>query len=187
VDGRLRLPTEDFLPLTLYLEWGAEDAAGAWWDVPGRVFGVSVPALPGLPEVEAGAEYARFSGFCCGNPPWYFHGEFLGNWVAEDVPLGHPLGGEGWEALAYLNADALDARLRLEARGFLRERSDAGLFTLQQAGNLFAPARTGRSWGGSLDAAWRVTPSLEARVRLFRDAGDGWSEHRVGAGVDWLF
>jgi hypothetical protein len=46
VSGRLHLPTEAVLPLTAYLEWGAEDAAGAWWAVPGRVIGLESPSLP---------------------------------------------------------------------------------------------------------------------------------------------
>src|SRR5690606_12877298 len=33
--GRLTLPTERVVPLALHLEWGAEDAAGSWWAVPG--------------------------------------------------------------------------------------------------------------------------------------------------------
>src|SRR5690606_18134300 len=60
VEGRVALPSEAVLPLTAYLEWGAEDAAGAWWDVPGRVFGISAPSLPGSPATSLAIEYASF-------------------------------------------------------------------------------------------------------------------------------
>src|SRR5690606_8430024 len=45
-EARLHLPTERVVPLTAYLEWGAEDAAGGWWDVPARIIGLEIPMVP---------------------------------------------------------------------------------------------------------------------------------------------
>ena len=187
MDFRWRLPTERALPVTAYLEWGAEDAAGAWRDVPARTVGAWIPALPALPQLALGAEYTRFALFCCGNPPWYSHAGQVGGWVHEQRPLGHPLGGEGWEALGYAQGELLDARLRIEGRAFLRERGDRGLATPQRAANLYAPDRAGRSVGASLDASYRFGSRLEGRAQLFRDAGRGWREQRATAGVAYIF
>src|SRR5690606_12830442 len=101
VEARLRLPTESWVPLTAYMEWGAEDAAGGWGDVPGRVLGLESPAIPGLQALSLGAVYPSMAAQCCGNSPWYRHHAFHGNGTAADRPLGHPLGGEGWEWAAY--------------------------------------------------------------------------------------
>jgi hypothetical protein len=187
LDFRYRAPTEAVLPLLLYLEWGAEDAAGGWWSVPGIVGGARVPAVPGVPELELGVEHTWFRMFCCGNPPWYIHAGQLGGWGAGGAPLGHPLGGEGRETLAYAAAELADARVRLEARGFLRHRGDEGFHQVEAAGNLFTPDRTGRSTGGALTARLRVLPMLEVAVDAFHDAGDGWRERHLRAGAALLF
>jgi hypothetical protein len=186
LDARYRLPTDRVLPLTAYLEWGADDAAGALDEVPGRVAGLFVPALPGLPEVGVGAEYAAFAEACCGHGPWYLSSTFRGNWAVHARPLGHPLGGEGTEAAGYAHAELLDARLRLSARGWVRDRSDASLGAYG-GGNLYTPARTGRSSGGAVDAALRLAPRAELRAGGWVDDGDGWSEQRLGASLAWTF
>jgi hypothetical protein len=186
-DFRYRVPTERVLPLTLYLEWGAEDAAGGWWDVPGIVAGAFVPALPGVPALAAGVEHASFATFCCGNPPWYFHAGFPGGWVANDTPLGHPLGGEGSETMLYLSGTAADARLRTDARAFRRTRSDAGYHTPQRAGNLFVPQRAGTSWGAELRGALRLFTRSDVHAGYFIDSGAGWMEQRFSVGTAVFF
>lgn len=186
-DARLRLPTERVLPATVYLEWGAEDASGGWWDVPATLVGVFLPALPAAPQVAIGAEWTRFAAHCCGNPPWYAHAAFPGGWANGDAPLGHPLGGEGSEALVYGNADLADSRVRLGGRLFRRDRGTVGFAeTIQRAGNLYVPTRAGESWGGFLNAAWRIAGS-ELELDLFREAGAGWREQRVVAGATLFF
>ncbi len=187
MDFRWRLPTERALPLTAYLEWGAEDAAGGWWDVPGRVVGLSTPAVPGLPWLSAAVEAASFPEPCCGNPPWYLHGTHAGGWATDAGPLGHPLGGEGTELLARVAADLPVPGVRVEARGFRRDRSDASFNTPLVAGNLYAPDRAGVSWGGAVDAAWRFGRGAEARAAWRGDAGDGWREAVLRAGVSIFF
>jgi hypothetical protein len=186
LEGRWRLPTDALLPATAYLEWGADDGAGALHEMPARVGGILFPALPGLPEVSAGAEYARVEDLCCGHGPWYFNSTHPGNWARGTAPLGHPLGGQGWEAAAYARADLLASRLRMHVRGFARERSDAGLDTLG-GGNLYSPQRTGGSTGFAADAAYRFAPRAELRAAARREAGDGWSERAFEAAVSVFF
>jgi hypothetical protein len=184
---RYRLPTERVLPLTLYLEWGADDGAGAWWDVPARVLGAYVPVVPGLPAVGAGAEYTSFATLCCGNPGWYTHAAQPGGWAAEGAILGHPLGGEGQEFLLYSHADLSDARLRLEGRAFRRERGREGYDSFVRAGNLFAPDRAGWSTGASLGAWWRVAPRTELRLRALREVGSEWRSHELDLNASVFF
>jgi hypothetical protein len=185
-EGRWRLPTDAVLPATVYLEWGADDGAGALDEVPARVAGVLFPSLPGLPEVAAGVEGAHFPDVCCGHGPWYFNSTHPGNWARGSRPLGHPLGGEGWEAAGYLRADLLQSRLRLHLRGMLRDRSDRSLLELG-GGNLFAPARTGRGTGFVAEGAYRWSPHRELRAAVRREAGDGWSERTVDAALAVFF
>lgn len=178
VEARVHLPTESFLPTTLYCEWGAEDTSGAFTNVPGVLCGAMVPALPGVPTVAMGVERTYFGARCCDNPPWYRHKNFPGSWALEEEALGHPLGGEGSEWLAFARGDLLDARLRLEARAFRRERSGE---------NLFVPGREGGSLGGGMKARLRLRPRSEVAVAGYREAGDQWSETRVELATRVLF
>jgi hypothetical protein len=177
-EARLRLPTERFLPATVYVEWGSEDAAGSWMDVPGRVMGVYLPALPALPQVALGVERAAFAPSCCGNPSWYRHLFFPGAWAAGDLPLGRELGGHGSELLLYAEAELLDSRLRLAGRGFRRER---------EAENLFVPGREGRSTGVSAELLWRLGSGADLRLRGAREAGEEWSQHALELGTRIFF
>jgi hypothetical protein len=186
LEGRWRLPTDAVLPATVYLEWGADDGAGALHEVPARVGGILFPALPGLPEVSAGAEYARFEAVCCGHGPWYFNSTHPGNFARGTRPLGHPLGGEGWEAAAYARGELMDARLRVHLRGFARDYWDESLATLG-GGNLYSPLRDGGSLGFAAEAAYRVTPRTELRASTRRESGDGWSERAFDAAVSVFF
>jgi hypothetical protein len=167
VSGRLHLPTEAVLPLTAYLEWGAEDAAGAWWAVPGRVIGLESPSLPFAPGVRAGVEYTHFEPSCCNNPKWYRHWSFHGSWAAGDRTLGHPVGGHGKEALVHASAQLLGAALRIDGRGYMRSRG---------AENLYAPGREGRSTGAAAGVEWRFSPRTELRLAADREDGRGWAE-----------
>jgi hypothetical protein len=171
--GRFRLPSESLLPLTAFAEWGAEDAAGAWRDAPGYVVGIEAPALPVAPELSLGVEFASFAASCCGNPPWYRHSALTGGWAGRNETLGHPLGGSGTQLLGRAGADLLDARLRLDATVFRRDRREE---------NLFVPGRAGRSTGLSADVAWRVVPRSELWLSAAREDGDGWRESALRAG-----
>lgn len=172
VEGRFHLPTERILPLTIYLEWGAEDAAGAWWDVPGRIIGVQVPMVPGLPAVSMGMERTSFGQQCCGNPMWYRHWSFPGTWALGDRPLGHPLGGNGTEWLAYTGIDAGTGG-RLDLRGFHRDRGPD---------NLYTPGREGASWGGIGAFRWRIGATPEIFGSLSVERGGEWRQHQAELG-----
>ena len=177
---RWRPPLER-VPATVYLEWGLEDSAGAWWTVPGIVAGVQVAALPGAPGVSLGIERTHFAPECCENPPWYRHAAFTGGWADGGVPLGHPLGGEGDEWLLYGRADLLDARLRTGWRLFHRDRA---------GDNLFMPAREGTSLGGALEVLYRVGGRTDLTLDGFYErgrGGDGWSELRAFVGFRSYF
>jgi hypothetical protein len=153
VEVRWHLPTERWLPLSAYCEWGMEDTSGSFYKVPGILCGALVAALPGAPGVAAGVEHAHFAARCCGNPPWYRHHQFPGGWALSELP-----------------AALLDARLQLDGRAFRRERAGE---------NLFVPGREGASLGVGGTARLRLGPSLEARLWGLREAGDGWSESRL--------
>lgn len=189
LDARYRLPTDRVLPATAYLEWGADDAAGAFDETPARVAGLFLPALPGVPQVALGGEYTYFKHWCCGHGPWYLNATFPGNWAVRGRPLGHPLGGEGSEYAAYLRADAWDARLRVDARGWVRDRSDRSLAggVFAGGGNLYTPQRTGRSTGGAVDAALRLAPRAELRAAWTVDDGAGWTEQALSTTLAWTF
>lgn len=185
LEGRYRLPTDAVVPATVYLEWGADDGAGALDEEPAIVAGLFLPSLPGLPEVAAGAELTRFAPQCCGHGVWYFNASQTGNWARGTRVLGHPLGGEGNEAMAYAQAELLEGRLRLAGRAFTRNRSIQSI-PVYGGGNLFAPARTGRSVGGAIDAALRLG-RVELGASGFRDAGDEWREDSFQLGAAAFF
>lgn len=167
------------LPMLIYLEWGLEDSAGAWFDVPGVVAGLELPALPGVPGIALGIERTSFSPRCCGNPIWYRHWQFLGGWTDDGVPLGHPLGGHGSEWRSWARADVLDARLRLESALFLRDRGEE---------NLFAPDREGRSAGVAVSAAFRPMPLFDVIFQAGTESGErDWTESAAVLGLRMLF
>jgi hypothetical protein len=174
MDFRYRLPTERVLPATVYLEWGADDGAGAMFDVPGQVAGVFLPALPGVPALALGAELTRFGPRGDGNGPWYRHHLFMGQWARGDAVLGHPLGGQGHQATVYGEAELAGGRLRLDGMAFTRRRDDT---------NLFRPTRLGRSTGGALQALWRAGRHAELAAEVAVEDGGGWTEQRVLAEV----
>jgi hypothetical protein len=185
-EGRWRLPTEGALPATVYLEWGADDGAGALDEAPARVAGVLFPALPDLPEVAAGAEAAHFEVGDGEHGGWYFHSTFDGNWARGTRPLGHPLAGEGWEAAAYARAEVMRARLRVEARGFTRERGES-TYAAVAGGNLYSRVRTGRSAGARGSLAYRLRPHAEVRAAARTEVGDGWSEGALDLALSLYF
>lgn len=178
VSARLILPTERLVPLTAYIEWGAEDAAGALRDVPGIVAGVTAPGLPGLPQLSLGAEHTRFGTSCCGNPEWYRHWSFHGSWASRDVALGHPLGGNGTELSGFATADLHGGRVRLDSRAFLRDRGEQ---------NLFVPGREGRSRGGALELEWQPAGSFLIRAEAAREWGSGWTGSSARAAAVYNF
>lgn len=178
VDFRVRAPTEEVVPVTLYLEWGADDASGAWHREPAIITGFAVPAVPGLPQLALGFEGTFFPHRSFKNPPWYRHGTFYGDWASGDLPLGHPMGGEGSQFLVFARSELADARVRLDGRLFTRHRGQDGLYV---------PGRKGRSSGVDLRGAWRVAPRSELQLSAYHEAGSGWTEQHLVAGASVLF
>lgn len=170
----LRIPTEAWIPFSVYCEWGAEDSAGAPFESPGLICGGVSPALPGAPGVSAGIEHAQFGAAPVNGPPWYRHLNFPGGWALDEAPLGHPLGGEGKQWLLHSNLSGFESRLEVEVRAFRRER---------RGDNLFMPGRPGESTGFSASARWRYTPRAEVLLSSSIERGAGWREH--GASALW--
>jgi len=177
VDVWYRVPV-GFAPIAVYAEWGFEDSAGAWKDVPGIVAGGELASVPGLPGLSLGIERASFAPSCCGNPIWYRHWRFLDGWADEGGPLGHPLGGHGTEWRVFGGLEPWDARLRLRVEAFARDRGEE---------NQFAPDRAGESRGGVLHAWLRPSPRLELEVEGLHERGEsGWRASRLRATARWL-
>jgi hypothetical protein len=181
--GRWRLPTESWVPITLYMDWGTDDNGGAWLQAPGIDAGIFVPSLPFAPEVSVGLEASYFGELCAersGGPfcrstelNWYAH---LYPWTQRDRPLGHRMGGNGRELLLYAAADLLDARLLVRGDAFVRER-----FTT----NLYAPY-VGTSGGFDLEATWRCGIG-EVGVNGRLEVGAGWTTGGAGGRVAVYF
>ena len=179
VSGRWRLPTEDWVPITLYGEWGGDDNGGAWLQAPGIDAGVFLPSLPFAPEVSVGLEASFFGEVCkeqtggtfCRSPGyslnWYTHAY---SWTTGNLPLGHRMGGNGRELFLYASADLLDARLLVRGDLFLRDRF---------SGNLYSPY-AGQSGGFDLQATWRFGIG-EVGVSGNLEAGSGWTAGGAGA------
>lgn len=170
VDASYRPPVERWIPIRTYVEWGFEDSAGAWFNVPGVLAGIELPSLGGVPGLSVAFEGTTFRRSCCGNPIWYRHSVFHDGWVLDGRPLGHRLGGHGQEGAAHASLISADARMRLSASAFHRRRGDE---------NLFAPAREGRSNGGRLSvgaAPWR---GIELGAAAEVEDGAGWREVRA--------
>ncbi len=178
LEARFRLPTESWLPLSAYVEWGFDDSAGAIRDVPGYVAGIFSPALPSLPRVSIGVERASFAHSCCGNPPWYRNASFQGGWAHRNLPLGHPLGGEGTELLGWMQTDLKRLPLSLEWRGWMRDRGSE---------NLYTPIRQGGSWGTAGELRWWGWDRTNAHLSVSRETGGGWSEMQIRAELTRFF
>lgn len=176
VDLRYRPPMLR-VPLALYVEWGFEDSAGAWRDVPGVIAGAYLAAIPGLPVLALGLERASFAGSCCGNPPWYRHGGFIAGWTDSRIPLGHELGGQGYEWRAWSDAAVSGTLMTMET--FFRKRYSE---------NLYAPTREGSSAGVRLTGTVRASSELELRTRAFYERGEtGWAELSLALTGAYLF
>lgn len=183
--ARWRLPTESWVPLTVYLDWGGDDNGGAWYQAPGMDVGFTIPSLPFAPEVSVGLEWSFFGEWCetqsggafCRSPGyplnWYTHAY---SWTAVEQPLGHRMGGNGRELFLYAAADLLDARLLIRGDVFLRDRFSR---------NLYAPY-TGQGGGFDLEATWRVgigEVGLSGRL----ETGGGWTGGGAGARATVFF
>lgn len=155
------------VPLVLYIEYGFDDAGGAFYRVPAVLAGAQFENLPALPDALAiGAEMAAFEESCCGHPPWYFHGALPDGWTDRGGLLGHPLAGHGIEAALTWRVDLPAPALLMSGRAWIRHRS---------AENLHAPAHQGRSTGGRLTALFHLASASRIEAVLDGENGTGWS------------
>lgn len=159
------------LPLEIYTEFGADDTAGALDDVPTYIAGFDLAAVPGLTALAISLEHTRYSGSCCGNPPWYRNVFFRGSWSDEGRLFGHALGGHGYEWLGHARLDLPDRGVMVRGEAFARWRGHE---------NLFAPERAGSSIGGVLSLEVRRGRSMLRLDGGYEDAAS-WSQHRVSA------
>ncbi|MGQ0813378.1 MAG: capsule assembly Wzi family protein [Gemmatimonadota bacterium] len=170
-DMRYRVPR---VPLVLFYEWGMDDGAGAWKDVPGITAGITLPLEAGGAGLDFTVEHTKFAASCCGNPIWYRHGQFRGSWADDGVLIGHRLGGEGSETAGTVGIATPGGALRGQVRGYIRERGPE---------NVFSPDRAGRSKGGALEIAYRATTALELELGANGEDGNGWTETQFVLGA----
>ncbi len=166
---RVRLPTESLVPLTLYGEWGTEDMAGNHLYTPGLVGGLWVPAVPGLPSLALGFEATHIGHITRRTVVWYAHFRQRGGWYTGDVPLGHPMGGNGRELRLYGTLLAGD-RVYLDAAAFRRTRYSS---------HVRAATRGGIAYGGELRFNVRASDSTELRLETRLERGRSWTEHHT--------
>jgi hypothetical protein len=189
IDVRFRPPVPG-VPLSLYLEWGAEDNHSAWYLFPGIIGGAHVAAVPRIPALSLGLERTYFSRPCRPNEEgchdnyyatWYRHYLFKDGWTVDRQPIGHPLGGDGSEWLLYGAWDDPSAPLRLDWRAFTRQRGEY---------NIYAPAREGRSMGGALSLVYRGEDGIDLILTGALERGRTparWTESSILAGVRRTF
>lgn len=167
VDAQYRLPTERWLPVRVYVEWGFEDSANAWRDVPGILAGIEAPSLPGFRAARIGVEYATFAQSCCGNPIWYRHAIFQDGWAVEGVSLGHPLAGHGHAWSLLVGGALFDGFVHIDGELFRRHRRHE---------NPLDPVRLGVSRGVRLEVNAALAPRFELIGRGVLEDGSGWRE-----------
>lgn len=175
VDVEVRSPFQA-VPVAFFLEWGFEDSAGAWIDVPGVVWGLYLGAVPGAESLAVGFQHTSIAGRCCGNPAWYRHNGFMGGWADSRVPLGHSLGGHGMEWRAWTDIALPLGTATVE----LFER-------LRHSENLFVPGRQGRSRGIGIETAIRPAPRVEVGGTVAYEAGGSWNQALLDLRVSYLF
>lgn len=176
LDVRYRPPLP--IPTAAYLEWGFTDNAGAIVDNAAQVVGLEFPALPGVPGVGVGAEFARIPARCCGHGMWYRHWSFRDGWSVDGQALGHPLAGEGKQWALFGDAHLLDGRLMLEAEGFRRWRG---------VENMLGPTREGWSSGGQVRLAWTSPPGILVEGQWGTELGVDWDEVTFQARLGFAF
>ena len=172
IDFRARVPG---VPVTAYLDWGSDDAAGGWWDVPAILAGFEFTHVDSTYDIAVGAEHVQFSRSCCGNSIWYRNAWFRGSWADGEQPLGHPLGGHGRE-------------WRLFGNGSLKSGTASGHLALfgrrRRAENILVPAWEGRSIGVGGGADIRITSNI--RLLLdgeFESGANDWTTARLSAAL----
>jgi hypothetical protein len=176
IDVRWTVPVG--LPLSLYGEWGTDDAGRAVARVPGIIVGAEIGAVPGIPALSLGVEQVHFHKRCCRHSIWYQHGALAEGWTDRGLPLGHPLGGHG---------DQTSIRWRFESPAAGVMAGGALLYRSRGEQNLFAPDHGGRSLGATLSAEATVVAGLRLVGDLEVERGVGWWTGRWNVATAWVF
>jgi hypothetical protein len=179
VDGRLRIPSHS-LPTELYMDWGSDDAAGAYLVVPGIIAGAQFGPFQ-QHDFAFGVERTQFATNDSLNSDWYQNSWFRGSWADRGVLLGHPLGGNGVEWRGYVTGGWPLRGVTGEASLYTRDRKRQ---------NLLAPKQLGRSVGGTFDADVRINNAtramLQAEIEHGREAVS-WNSYKLRAGLRYRF
>lgn len=179
VDLRYRPPTGS-LPVALYLDWGSDDAAGGWWDVPAIIGGAEISLLP-TRDFGFGVERVEFLRNVTNNSHWYQNSWFRGSWADEGRALGHPLGGHGVEWRVFANGGLPARGISFDAAAFTRNR---------RRQNIFAPPRQGSSVGAVFNTDARLNSSLRLVINAELEHGEGndnWTAVDARAGLRFTF
>jgi hypothetical protein len=168
------------LPLLLRFEWAFDDNSGMLWRVPAVLWGIEVPALPGVEAVRIGVERAVFAGcFDCKNTRWYRNWFFREGWTDGGMPIGHPLGGHGREWMAFADFDLPATSMVVGGDVRFRDR---------RAENLFAPDWQGASRAAALRISWLPRGRWFMNAEGAVERGDsGWSTGAFEAFAGWRF
>lgn len=178
LDVELRAPTDRWLPLSAYLEWGFEDTAGAFHHEPGILAGVEAPSLPGIPGLALGVERVSIATSCCKNPIWYRHSHFIDGWTVDGRPLGHSLGGEGTETAVFARLELPRAGVRAEGAAFARLRGSQNLYS-PDPGDGTQPSLEGRSRGVWFGVDVRLSEFVTASAAASLEQGGDWRQSAV--------
>jgi hypothetical protein len=174
LDAQYRPPL-GALPLVTFLEWGMDDAAGAWHHEPAFNAGAFLGSVPGLPWVGAGAEWTYFAKHDPQNTIWYRNFSLRNGWTDDGIGVGSPLGGNGRQALAHVDATLPHGLADLRADVFYRDRGPE---------NLLAPERAGVSRGGALRLRVRPTGRVAAFGDIDVERGQGWTFLHLVTGIE---
>ena len=164
---------------TAYLDWGAEDGAGGWFDVPGILGGLQYARVDSTFDFAVGAEHLQFDRMCCSNSIWYRNSWFRGSWADGDEIIGHPLGGHGREWRIYANGGSMQQRLVGSGALFVRHRKDE---------NIFSPQRSGKSSGVQFTVDYAPTSNVRISGDAMFEAGQSnWNSSRASATLRYSF
>ncbi len=170
IDFRVRVPG---FPVSAYLDWGSDDAAGGWWDVPAILAGAEFTHVDSTFDIAVGAEHVQFARSCCGNSIWYRNAWFRGSWADGDELLGHPLGGHGAEWRVFGNGSWMRGRVNAHAALFTRRRREE---------NILVPAWAGRSTGIAGGGDVRITANIRLLIGgEFEKGSNDWTAARLSA------
>jgi hypothetical protein len=141
--------------LLLTAEYGADDGGFAFVRVPGAQVGGEIQWSP-VGTAWTGISLTALAPPSGTYPAWYRHGALAWGWTERGTPLGSPLGGHGWSALATWRRVDADGALGFGVGPVFRGEH-----------NLFAPDLEGAGWAATIELDRTFGPwELEVRGRI---------------------